>query len=87
VSCGPNDDGTGNELALLLIGPFSGGMSPMMLDLSQADARMLEEVLQNYLPDLKREVARTEVKTLRHELVQRQELCERLLERLASPMV
>jgi hypothetical protein len=59
----------------------------MMLDLSQADARMLEEVLQNYLPDLKREVARTEVKTLRHELVQRQELCERLLERLASPMV
>lgn len=56
----------------------------MMLDLSQDDARMLRELLQNYLPDLKREVARTEVKELRHELVQRQELCERLLERLAG---
>ncbi len=56
----------------------------MMLDLSQDDARMLRDLLQNYLPDLKREVARTEVKELRHELVQRQELCERLLERLAG---
>jgi hypothetical protein len=57
----------------------------MMLDLTQEDARMLRELLQNYLPDLKREVARTEVKTLRHELVMRQELCERLLDRLAVP--
>jgi hypothetical protein len=57
----------------------------MMLDLTQEDSLMLREVLQNYLPDLKREVARTEVKTLRHELVQRQELCERLLERLETP--
>ena len=57
----------------------------MMLDLSQDDARMLNEVLQNYLPELKRELARTEVKTLRHELVLREEFCERLLERLAVP--
>jgi hypothetical protein len=57
----------------------------MMLDLTQEDTRMLRELLQNYLPDLKREVARTEVKTLRHELVMRQELCERLLDRLAVP--
>jgi hypothetical protein len=56
----------------------------MMLDLTEEDARMLGELLQNYLPDLKREVARTEVKTLRHELVLRQELCERLLERLPA---
>ena len=56
----------------------------MMLDLTQQDARMLRELLQNYLPDLKREVARTEVKTLRHELVQRQELCERMLQRLTE---
>ena len=55
----------------------------MILDLTLEDARMLSELLQNYLPELKREVARTEVKTLRHELVLRQELCERLLERLA----
>ena len=56
----------------------------MMLDLSREDAAMLREVLQNYLPELMREVARTEVKTLRHELVQRQELCERLLQRLSE---
>lgn len=56
----------------------------MMLDLTDLDARMLRELLQDYLPDLKREVARTDVKTLRHELVQRQELCERLLDRLAK---
>ena len=56
----------------------------MMLDLTDQDARMLRELLQDYLPELKREVARTDVKTLRHELVQRQELCERLLDRLAK---
>ncbi|HSQ32964.1 MAG TPA: hypothetical protein VLN49_24080 [Gemmatimonadaceae bacterium] len=56
----------------------------MVLDLTDADARMLRELLQDYLPELKREVARTDVKTLRHELVQRQELCERLLDRLAK---
>lgn len=56
----------------------------MMLDLTDGDARMLRELLQDYLPELKREVARTDVKTLRHELVQRQELCERLLDRLAK---
>lgn len=57
----------------------------MMLDLTEDDARMLRELLQDYLPDLKRETARTDVKTLRHELVLRQELCERLLDRLAVP--
>ena len=45
---------------------------------------MLRELLQEYLPTLEREVARTEVKSFRHELVQRQELCERLLERLKT---
>lgn len=54
----------------------------MTLDLTRDETRMLRELLQEYLPTLEREVARTEVKTLRHELVQRQELCERLLERL-----
>ena len=54
----------------------------MTLDLTHDETRMLRELLQEYLPTLEREVARTEVKTLRHELVQRQELCERLLERL-----
>ena len=56
----------------------------MILDLTQDDTRMLHELLRDYLPEIKREVARTDVKTLRHELVQRQELVERLLERLAA---
>jgi hypothetical protein len=63
------------------------GGGPMILDLTQNDARMLNELLQNYLPEIKREVARTDVKTLRHELVLRQELVERLLERLATAAV
>lgn len=54
----------------------------MNLDLTEDDARMLRELLQDYLPEIKREVARTDVKTLRHELVLRQEMVERLLERL-----
>jgi hypothetical protein len=57
----------------------------MILDLTQDDARMLRELLQDYLPEIKREVARTDVKTLRHELVLRQELVERLVERLPTP--
>lgn len=56
----------------------------MILDLTQDDTRMLQELLRDYLPEIKREVARTDVKTLRHELVQRQEMVERLLERLTE---
>jgi hypothetical protein len=56
----------------------------MILDLTQNDAEMLHQLLQDYLPEIKREVARTDVKTLRHELVLRQELVERLLERLPA---
>jgi hypothetical protein len=59
----------------------------MILDLTQNDAEMLHQLLQDYLPEIKREVARTDVKTLRHELVLRQELVERLLERLATAAV
>lgn len=57
----------------------------MNLDLTEDDARMLRELLQDYLPEIKREVARTDVKTLRHELVLRQEMVERLLDRLPMP--
>lgn len=56
----------------------------MILDLTQDDTRLLQELLRDYLPEIKREVARTDVKTLRHELVQRQEMVERLLERLTE---
>jgi hypothetical protein len=70
--------------AILATHGLNNAERTMMLDLTDEDARMLRELLQDYLPELKREVARTDVKTLRHELVQRQELCERLLDRLAK---
>lgn len=54
----------------------------MQLDLEDKETSILREMLRDYLPDLRREVARTEVKDMRHELVLRQELCERLLSRL-----
>jgi hypothetical protein len=54
----------------------------MQLNLSDHETRLLRDLLQNYLPDLRREVARTEDRTFRHELVERQNLVERLLDRL-----
>ena len=54
----------------------------MPLVLSDEDAAMLRELLTDYLPSLRREVARTEQHDLRHFMVQRQELVERLLEQL-----
>ena len=56
----------------------------MMLDLPQEDARRLRQLLQDYLPDLQREMSRTDEKTLRHELVLRVELCERVVAQLAK---
>ena len=54
----------------------------MDITLSDDDVQILRGLLQDYLPGLKFEVARTDGKEIRHVLVQRQELCERLLERL-----
>lgn len=54
----------------------------MQLELTQEDARVLRDTLHDYLPDLRREVAATDERTLRHELVKRQDLCEQLLARL-----
>jgi hypothetical protein len=53
----------------------------MQLTLSDDDARMLRRVLEEWLPDLRREAAATDLgsRDLRHELFKRQELCERLL--------
>lgn len=56
----------------------------MKLDLAQEDAQRLNQLLQDYLPDLQREMARTDEKSLRHELVLREELCERLIARLGA---
>lgn len=56
----------------------------MQLDLTDDEVRTLEGMLRDYLPDLRREVARTDSHEFRHELVKRQDLCERLLGMLAE---
>ena len=56
----------------------------MQLVLSDAETVLLRDLLADYLPALKREVARTEQHELRHLLVQRQDLVERVLEQLGD---
>jgi hypothetical protein len=54
----------------------------MQLTLSNGEAILLRDTLADYLPSLRREVARTEQHDLRHLMVQRQELLERLIDEL-----
>ena len=56
----------------------------MQLNLNDRDTELLRGVLQDYLPDLRREVARTEERTFRHEMVERQDMVERLLNQLSA---
>jgi hypothetical protein len=56
----------------------------MQLVLSDAETVLLRDLLADYLPALRREVARTEQHELRHHLVQRQDLVEWLLEQLGE---
>ena len=51
----------------------------MLLTLSEDDSLMLRDLLRDYLPGLKFEIARTDRRQLRHVLLEREELCERLL--------
>ena len=51
----------------------------MRIDLNDEETRTLQAMLRDYLPSLRREVARTDSHDFRHELVLRQDLCERLL--------
>lgn len=51
----------------------------MELILNEQDARTLRDFLRDHFHDLQFEVARTEAKDLRHILLARQELIERLL--------
>ena len=59
----------------------------MQLLLSDDEAVVLRDLLADYLPALKREVARTEKHDLRHLMVQRQDLVERLVEQLGPQTV
>ena len=54
----------------------------MQLLLSDDETVLLHDLLADYLPALERETARTEQHELRHLMVQRQDLVERLLEQL-----
>jgi hypothetical protein len=54
----------------------------MDIRLTEAEATLLRDLFRDYLPELKMEVARTEAKEFRHLLVQRQEVCERILDLL-----
>ena len=56
----------------------------MTVILSEDEASTLRALLQDHLPDLRWEVARTNEHALRHALVKRQDLCERLLDQLQS---
>jgi hypothetical protein len=57
----------------------------MQLLLSTDETVILRDLLSSYLPELRREVARTEQHELRHLLVLRLNLAERLLDQLAKP--
>jgi hypothetical protein len=56
----------------------------MRLELTEEETTTLRSLLHDYLPDLRREVAGTDAREMRHELVKRQDLCERLLARLGD---
>jgi hypothetical protein len=59
----------------------------MQLTLSSDEALLLRDILADYLPALRREVARTEQHELRHLMAQRQDLVERLVDELQRQAV
>jgi hypothetical protein len=54
----------------------------MNIALNDEDAKTLRDFLEEYLPELKFEAARTEAQPLRHVLYTRQTMVERLLDQL-----
>jgi hypothetical protein len=51
----------------------------MRIDLTDDETRTLRTMLQDYLPRLRREIARTDSHDYRHDLIPQLDLCERLL--------
>jgi len=56
----------------------------MHLDLTAEEADGLKGLLRDYLLSLKREIARTEKHDFRHQLVLREDLCEKLIATLEA---
>ena len=50
--------------------------------LNDEEVQTLRDLLHAYLPELKFEAARTDASDIRHDLIKRQTLCERLLAEL-----
>jgi len=59
----------------------------MRIELNDRDVQTLATMLHAYLPDLRREVSRTDDRNLRHQLAERQDLCERLLAQLEAVVI
>ena len=54
----------------------------MQIEMNETELHTLRQVLEDYLPQLRLEVARTEAHEFRHELLKRLEVCEHLLDLL-----
>ena len=65
---------------------YTQTMPAVQLTLTEDDARILRDFLSDHMQALQFEVARTETKDLRHVLVARQELIERILGLLQQKM-
>jgi len=57
----------------------------MQFSLSEEETAILQGLLADFLPELRREAARTEQRDLRRLMVRRQELVEQLLDLLGAP--
>jgi len=71
--------GAAPNASVTCIEPFEVSMT---ITLTDDEVSTLQGLLQDRLPALEFEVARTDAKDVRHILVKRQELCERLLNEL-----
>ena len=52
----------------------------MQIEMTDEEWHTFRLLLQDYVPQLRREIARTDDHTFRHELVKRQEVAEHLLD-------